>query len=79
MKHSKLQKQVLGLYKQCLRAAQGKPGFPENVKTEFRKNSSLVRSDTLRIEYFMRHGYRQLDRIKDPCVSGMGQFVDTKE
>ena len=27
----------------------------------------------------MRNGYRKLDMMRDPRVSGMGQFVDTKD
>lgn len=79
MKHSKLQLQVLSLYKQCLRAAKEKPGFQESVRSEFRRNQGLARSDTLRIEYVMRIGYRKLDMIKDPNVSGGGSFVGTKK
>lgn len=79
MKHSKLQKQVLSLYKECLRTAQNKPGFPQSVKSEFRRNANLPRTDTLRIEYVMRSGYRKLDMMKDPSVTGMGQFVDREK
>ena len=79
MKHSKLQLQVLALYKECMRAAQHKPGVQATVRTEFHRNSQLPRTDTLRIEYAMRNGYRKLDMMRDPRVSGMGQFVDTKD
>ena len=72
MVHSKLQLEVLRLYKELLRAAAGKPG----VKSEFRRQANLGRTDTLRIEYQMRMGRRKLDMIRDPHVSGVGQFVD---
>jgi len=78
MVHSKLQLEVLRLYKELLRAAAAKPGFQNNVRTEFKKQATLKRTDTLRIEYSLRMGRRKLDMIKDPNVSGMGSFVDTK-
>jgi len=74
MPHSKLQLEVLGLYKQLLRAGQGKPGVVDSVKGEFRKNQHLARTDTLRIEYVLRLGKRRLEQIRDPNVSGFGSF-----
>ena len=76
MVHSKLQLEVLKLYKELLRAAVNKPGF--HVRQEFRKQARLPRTDTLRIEYSLRMGRRKLEMIKDPNVSGMGSFVDSK-
>jgi succinate dehydrogenase assembly factor 1 len=79
MVRSKLQVQVLGLYKQCMRAAESKPGFKVNVQSDFRRNAQIPRTDTIRIEQVMRNGYRKLDMMKDPHVSGMGNFVDDKK
>ena len=76
MVHSKLQLEVLKLYKELLRAAANKPGFQESVRTEFRRQAGLPRSDSLRIEYSMRMGRRKLQMIQDPQVAGMGSFVD---
>ena len=73
--HSKLQIEVLKLYKELLRAATGKPGFQASIKSEFRKNSGLPRHDSLRIEYQMRLGRRKLEVIRDPHTSDMGAFV----
>ncbi len=42
VRHSQLQRQVLSLYKQCLRAAQRKPegdAFVDLVRQEFRRNA----------------------------------------
>ena len=78
MVHSKLQLEVLKLYKELLRAAVNKPGFQDNVRQEFRRQARLPRTDTLRIEYSLRMGRRKLEMIKDPNVSGMGSFVDSK-
>jgi hypothetical protein len=36
VRHSKVQLQVLKLYKACLRAAENKPGFKANVQFEFK-------------------------------------------
>ena len=76
MVHSKLQLEVLRLYKELLRAAAGKPGVETTIKSEFRRQANLGRTDTLRIEYQMRMRRRKLDMIRDPHVSGVGQFVD---
>lgn len=73
-RHSKIQLEVLKLYKQCLRAAQHKPGFYDNVKFEFRKNAVIPKTETLRIEHMIRQGWRKLKMMKDPYVSGMGRF-----
>ena len=79
MRRSKLQSQVLNLYKLCMRAAESKPGFKVNVQNEFRRYSVLPRTDTLRVEQLIRNGYRKLDMMKDPNVSGMGNFVEEKK
>ena len=57
--HSKVQLQVLSLYRQCLRVAETKAGFKETVRFEFRRNAAVPRSDILRIEQLMRNGNRQ--------------------
>lgn len=73
---SGLQKEVLQLYRKFLFAAKGKPGFVDTIKQEFRQHASISRSDTLRIEFMLRKGYKKLDMIKDPHITGMGHFVD---
>lgn len=73
-RHSKVQLEVLRLYKQCLRAAEKKPGFYTNVQFEFRKNSTIPRTEILRIEHLLRQGWRKLKMMQDPFVSGMGRF-----
>jgi len=49
MRHSQLQKQVLALYRQCLRVASSKPGAVEYVRTEFRKNAIISKSEVVDI------------------------------
>jgi len=79
IRHSKIQKQVLSLYKACLRASKDKPGFEYAIRNEFKKNATVIdKKNVLQIEHLMRHGQRKLDMIKDPNVSGMGLFVDKK-
>jgi len=76
---SRLQKEVLSLYKKCLIAAKVKPGFEPTVKEEFRRYSAIPRSETMRIEFLLRKGHKQLQMIQDPHISGMGHFVEKKD
>ena len=75
---SKIQVQVLALYKECLRSAERKqPGFKTYIRNEFKKNGkNIPRTDTMRIEYMMRSGRRKLSTMNDPNVTNMGQFVE---
>lgn len=77
-RHSKVQLEVLRLYKQCLRAAEKKPGFYTNVQYEFRKNSTIPRTEILRVEHLLRQGWRKLKMMQDPFVNGMGRFEKWK-
>jgi len=80
VRHSKIQLQVLSLYKSLLRAAKDKPGFDYAIRTEFKKNAvGLEKTDVLRIEHLMRNGKRKLEMIQDSNVSGMGHFVKEKD
>ena len=66
LRRSGIQKQVLSLYKECLRAAEAKnPSFKSVVRNEFKRNSiAIQRTDTMRIEYMLRQGRRKLDMMK---------------
>nr|XP_045594696.1 putative lipoyltransferase 2, mitochondrial isoform X1 [Procambarus clarkii]XP_045594697.1 putative lipoyltransferase 2, mitochondrial isoform X1 [Procambarus clarkii] len=68
-RHSRVQQEVLHLYKQCLRAAEKKPGFYNSVQHEFRKNSAVPKTDILRIEHLLRQGWRKLKMMQDPFVN----------
>ncbi|XP_021498110.1 succinate dehydrogenase assembly factor 1, mitochondrial [Meriones unguiculatus] len=72
---SRLQRQVLGLYRELLRAGRGKPGAEARVRAEFRQHASLPRSDVLRIEYLYRRGRRQLQQLRSGHATAMGIFV----
>lgn len=78
MARSRLQKEVLNLYKCCLLAAKGKSGFEKTIKEEFRRNSSVPRTETMRIEFLLRNGRKKLQMIQDPQITGMGHFVEKK-
>ena len=73
-RHSKLQIQVLSLYKKFLQTSRDKPGVAEYVKSEFRKNATIPRTDTLRIEHIFRRAERQLETLKNSSFQGVGVF-----
>lgn len=77
-KHSQIQLQILSLYKEFLKLSKDKPGLKEIIRTEFRKNAKLPRTDTLRIEYQYRLGKKQLDNLKNSEVDGVGVFEREK-
>ncbi|XP_039706143.1 succinate dehydrogenase assembly factor 1, mitochondrial [Pteropus medius] len=74
-RHSRLQRQVLSLYRELLRAGRGKPGAEARVRAEFRQHACLPRSDVLRIEYLYRRGRRQLQLLRSGHATAMGAFV----
>ncbi|XP_024589770.1 succinate dehydrogenase assembly factor 1, mitochondrial [Neophocaena asiaeorientalis asiaeorientalis] len=77
-RHSRLQRQVLSLYRELLRAGHGKPGAESRVRAEFRQHARLPRSDVLRIEYLYRRGRRQLQLLRSGHATAMGAFVSTR-
>ncbi len=78
-RHSKLQKQILSLYRQFLRAAQDKPGFIPRIRDEFHANASIKKTDVMHIEYLYRRGQRQLELLKDVNTKQLGTFSKSKE
>lgn len=73
-RHSKIQLQILRLYREFLRTGKERPGVQEYVKAEFRKNAVIPRTDILRIEHLLRRAERQLTLLQKPTVKGMGTF-----
>ena len=74
-KKSGLQLQVLSLYRHFLRAVNKKsPETAANLKgyvqSEFRKFSTIHRFDTANIEYRLRLGVRQLERLRSSSMEG---------
>ncbi|XP_036444900.1 succinate dehydrogenase assembly factor 1, mitochondrial [Colossoma macropomum] len=68
VRHSKLQKQILSLYRQFLRAGRGKPGFVPRIREEFRANAAIKKTDVMHIEYLCRRAQRQLEQLKDVTI-----------
>ena len=70
---SQIQKQVLSLYKECLRAAEMKNRqFKSVVRSDFKRNAKAIqRSDTMRIEYLVRQGQRRLEMMKVCICKGL--------
>ncbi|KAK8158967.1 hypothetical protein IWX90DRAFT_377871 [Phyllosticta citrichinensis] len=73
-KLSGLQRDVLSLYRNCLRAARKKPEASgaqrqrRNWIEEFEKNISIGKRDFGAIEYMLRKGHRQLEIYEDPGI-----------
>ncbi|XP_078141464.1 succinate dehydrogenase assembly factor 1, mitochondrial [Centroberyx gerrardi] len=78
-RHSKLQLQVLALYRQFLRAGQAKPGFIPRIRDEFRENSRIKKTDVMYIEYLYRRGQRQLEQLRDRNTKQLGSFSKPKD
>lgn len=76
IRHSKIQKEVLLLYREFLKLGREKPGIDKYVRVQFKKNAIIPRTETLRIEYLIRQGRKQLDMLKMEDVQKMGVFVD---
>ncbi|KAJ2477598.1 hypothetical protein EV174_004572, partial [Coemansia sp. RSA 2320] len=71
-KLSGLQKDVLRLYRDCLRAVKSKPEasrprFQAFARHEFEKNTAMLkRTDVKAIEHLLRVGRRRLEQYKSP-------------
>lgn len=74
VRHSKLQKQVLALYRQFLQAGRDKPGFVPRIREEFRVNARIKKTDVMHIEYLYRRGQRQLEQLRDTNTKQLGSF-----
>lgn len=73
-KLSGLQRQVLSLYRLCLRAASEKPAstrpnFVSYIRREFRKNQTSVdKKDFGAVEFLLRMGHRKLETYMEAGV-----------
>ncbi|KAL6235145.1 hypothetical protein BDW75DRAFT_240427 [Aspergillus navahoensis] len=70
---SGLQKEVLSLYRKCLREIRKKPiesrnNFKYYARTEFEKHISVSKKDFSAIEYLLRKGSRQLEIYSSPEI-----------
>ncbi|TNN52227.1 Succinate dehydrogenase assembly factor 1, mitochondrial [Liparis tanakae] len=73
-RHSKLQKQILNLYRHFLRAGRDKPGFVPRIRDEFRENAGIKKTDVMHVEYLLRRGQRQLEQLRDNNTKQLGSF-----
>ncbi|KAH7659994.1 succinate dehydrogenase assembly factor 1 protein [Dioscorea alata] len=79
-KLSGMQKQVLGLYRDFLRAARKKPPEERNriqsiISSEFHEKAKNVdRKNFLYIEYLMRRGKKQLEQLNNPETVSLSTF-----
>lgn len=66
-RRSRLQKEVLSLYRAFLRACDGKPASTrDSIRVMFREEAASVkRSNTLHIEWLLRRAKRQLQYLKN--------------
>lgn len=77
-KHSQIQLQILSLYKQFLKLSKDKSGLKEVIRSEFRKNAAIPKSDILRVEYQFRLGKKQFENLKNSEVDSVGVFEREK-
>ncbi|KAM4059461.1 complex 1 protein (LYR family) domain-containing protein [Hirsutella rhossiliensis] len=73
MRLSGLQKEVLALYRQCLREARKKPEstrphFESFARAEFARSLAIDKREFAAIEFLLRKGRRQLDVYSSPGI-----------
>ncbi|KEY67550.1 hypothetical protein S40285_09866 [Stachybotrys chlorohalonatus IBT 40285] len=73
MRLSGLQKEVLALYRQCLRESRKKPEstrvhFQNFSRAEFDRNMAIDKRNFAAIEFLLRKGRRQLDTYAAPGI-----------
>jgi len=75
---SGLQRNVLSLYRNCLRAARNKPAdtkpnFLLFARNEFEEHMHLDKKDFSAIEYHLRKGQRQLEIYADTGIRNVSK------
>ncbi|PYH40532.1 succinate dehydrogenase assembly factor 1 [Aspergillus saccharolyticus JOP 1030-1] len=70
---SGLQREVLSLYRRCLREIRKKPietrqKFKIYARTEFQRHVEMSKKDFNAIEYLLRKGHRQLETYSSPEI-----------
>ncbi|KAJ5638285.1 hypothetical protein N7490_008164 [Penicillium lividum] len=65
---SGLQRDVLSLYRQCLREIRKKPIVRALHSAEFQKHLSVSKKDFSTVEYLLRKGQRQLEMYASPGI-----------
>lgn len=64
MSHSKLQLEVLKLYREFLKVSKGNKAAQELIKSTFKVNSQISQTNFLHIEHLIRSGHRKLKVLK---------------
>ncbi|KAK7206715.1 hypothetical protein BZA70DRAFT_274926 [Myxozyma melibiosi] len=72
-----LQRDVLSMYRSCLRAIRVKPAesrhnFLQFTRLQFRQHLTVPKSDFTTIEYLLRRGRNQLETYSNPGVRNVG-------
>ncbi|KAJ5789348.1 uncharacterized protein N7518_006359 [Penicillium psychrosexuale] len=70
---SGLQRDVLSLYRKCLREIRNKPedsriNFRNYARAEFQKYMAVNKKDFNTVEYLLRKGHRQLELYATPGI-----------
>jgi succinate dehydrogenase assembly factor 1 len=81
---SGLQKDVLSLYRRCLRAARlkpvaNRPNFESFTRREFTRNIALDKKDFSAIEFLLRKGQKQLEVYEAPNIRNIAGWNALKE
>ncbi|EFJ51616.1 hypothetical protein VOLCADRAFT_79757 [Volvox carteri f. nagariensis] len=71
-----LQRQVLGLYRACLRSIRAKPEEARPslfafARSEFERNRNISPRDIQRIEHLLRHGRKLMELLKASEAKGV--------
>lgn len=78
-RYSQMQRQVLLLYRQFLKAANGKPGVTSHVRQQFRVNATIPKTEVVRIENLVRRAERQLAMLQKPTVDSISSLQSIKD
>ncbi|KAF2214768.1 hypothetical protein CERZMDRAFT_36949 [Cercospora zeae-maydis SCOH1-5] len=71
---SGLQRDVLSLYRKCLRTARSKPNranFERFARKEFERHIDMNKKDFATIEFLLRKGTRQLEIYEAPNITNI--------
>ncbi|KAH3688129.1 hypothetical protein WICPIJ_000900 [Wickerhamomyces pijperi] len=73
---SGLQKEVLKLYRQCLRNTFKKPvenqaNFRNYIKGEFAKYTDLQKKEFSTIEYLLRNGHKKMEMMSNDSIKNI--------
>lgn len=58
-----------------MKLARTRPGLADYVRSEFKKNAAIPRTNTIQIEQVYRRGQRQLAMLERQDVQSVGVFT----